>query len=51
MDSLGEEKAARMIEDAAQKAIKQDLKSLNAGHMGMGTSDVGDLIARYITES
>jgi len=51
MDFLGEEKAAQMIENAAQKAIKQDLKSLNAGQMGMGTSDVGDLISRYIKES
>ncbi|MDR2861675.1 MAG: 3-isopropylmalate dehydrogenase [Syntrophobacterales bacterium] len=51
LDCLGEEKAAKMIEKAAQKAIKQDLKSLNAGHMGMGTNEVGDLIARYVTES
>ena len=51
MDCLGEEKAAQMIENAVQKVIKQDLKSLNAGHMGMGTSDVGDLVARYITAS
>jgi len=51
MDCLGEEKAALMIENAVQKAIKQDLKSLNAGNMGMGTREVGDLIARYVTES
>ena len=48
MECLGEDKAAQMIEDAVQKAIKKDFKSLEAGKMGMGTSDVGDLIARYV---
>jgi len=51
LDCLGEEKAGRIIEDAVQKAIRQDFKSLEAGKMGMGTSDVGDLIARYVIES
>ncbi len=51
LDCLGEEKGAKMIEDAVQKAIKKDFKSLEAGRMGMGTSDVGDLIARYVMES
>ena len=50
LDCLGEEKGAKMIEDAVQKAIKKDFKSLEAGKMGMGTSDVGDLIARYVLE-
>ncbi|HPJ97188.1 MAG TPA: isocitrate/isopropylmalate family dehydrogenase, partial [Syntrophales bacterium] len=51
MECLGEDQAARMIDDAVQKAIKQDFKSLEAGKMGMGTREVGDLIARYVTES
>jgi 3-isopropylmalate dehydrogenase len=50
LDCLGEEKGAKMIEDAVQKAIKKDFKSLEAGKMGMGTRDVGDLIARYVLE-
>ncbi len=50
LDCLGEEKGAKLIEEAVQKAIKQDFKSLEAGKMGMGTSDVGDLIARYVLE-
>jgi len=50
LDCLGEEKGAKMIEDAVQKAIKKDFKSLEAGKMGMGTSDVGNLIARYVLE-
>jgi len=50
LDCLGESKAAQMIEDAVQKAIKKDFKSMDAGKMGMGTSDVGDLIARYVME-
>ena len=48
LDCLGESKAAQMIEAAVQKAIKKDFKSMDAGKMGMGTSDVGDLIARYV---
>jgi 3-isopropylmalate dehydrogenase len=48
LDCLGEVKGNQMIEAAVQKAIKQDLKSMDAGKMGMGTSEVGDLIARYV---
>jgi len=44
--SLNEASAA--IENAVQTAIKKDLKSMEAGKMGMGTKEVGDLVAGYV---
>jgi len=51
LETLGEEKAAAEIEQAVMKALKKDIKSLSAGKMGMSTSEVGDLIAKYVSES
>jgi 3-isopropylmalate dehydrogenase len=48
LESLGEKKAAREIEAAIMKAIRQDVKSLSAGKMGFTTSEVGDLVVKYI---
>jgi 3-isopropylmalate dehydrogenase len=45
---LGEEKASLAIEQAVVRALKSDIKSLEAGKMGMGTRELGDLIARYV---
>jgi len=50
LEHLGEEKAARGIEEAIMKVVKRDVKSLNAGKMGYSTSEVGDLVVKYITE-
>ena len=50
LEFLGETEAARSIEDKVQIAIKDDLKSLEAGRMGMGTKQVGDLISLYVLE-
>lgn len=49
LEFLGEEQGAQMIERATQQALKNDIKSLDAGKMGMGTKEVGDLIVRYLT--
>jgi 3-isopropylmalate dehydrogenase len=49
MDFLGEEEASTRMEDAIKKACK-DMKSQAAGRMGMGTTDVGDLVAKYSIE-
>jgi len=51
LETLGEEKAAADIEQAVMKALKKDINSLSAGKMGMSTSEVGDLIAKYVSES
>ncbi|HOE17924.1 MAG TPA: 3-isopropylmalate dehydrogenase [Syntrophorhabdaceae bacterium] len=45
---IGEKEASDMIEQAVQKALMHDIKSLDAGKMGMGTKEVGDVIAKYI---
>ena len=51
LDFLGEKKAATLIEDAIIRALGSgDIPSLSAGKMGMGTDEVGDLIARYVRE-
>lgn len=49
LDNLGEEKAAKAVEDAVVAALKSGkLKSMAAGKMGLGTREVGDLIAGNI---
>jgi 3-isopropylmalate dehydrogenase len=48
LDFLGEEKAALAIEQAVIRALGKEIKSLDAGKMGMGTMEVGDLIASYV---
>jgi 3-isopropylmalate dehydrogenase len=45
---LGETQAADLIERAVVKVIQKDLKSMEAGKMGIGTSQVGDRVAAYI---
>jgi 3-isopropylmalate dehydrogenase len=51
LETLGEGKAAREVETAIMKVVNQDVKSLSAGKMGYSTSEVGDLVVKYITES
>ncbi|MCX7857884.1 MAG: 3-isopropylmalate dehydrogenase [Deltaproteobacteria bacterium] len=51
LENLGEEKGAGLIEEAVKKAVKENIKSLEAGKMGMGTKEVGDLIAKYVSDS
>jgi len=48
---LGEDDAARLVEDAIIKVISRDMKSMSAGKMGYSTSEVGDLIAEYIARA
>jgi 3-isopropylmalate dehydrogenase len=45
LDFLGETKAAKAIEDAVIKIVREKIKSLAAGKMGFTTSQVGDLVA------
>lgn len=48
LESLGEAKAAARIENAVVRALTEGkFKSMSAGKMGMGTKEVGDLIAKY----
>jgi 3-isopropylmalate dehydrogenase len=48
LEFIGEKEGADLIEKAVQNAILTDIKSLDAGKMGMGTTEVGDLIAKSV---
>ncbi|MCX8093104.1 MAG: 3-isopropylmalate dehydrogenase [Candidatus Goldbacteria bacterium] len=49
METLGEEKIAQAIDSAVANALGSGkIKSLSAGKMGMGTMEVGDLIASLV---
>jgi 3-isopropylmalate dehydrogenase len=50
LEFLEQNEAAAAVENSVQKAIRNDLRSMEAGKMGMGTKEVGDLIARYVAE-
>jgi 3-isopropylmalate dehydrogenase len=50
LDHLKEEKAAKGIEEAIMKVVEKDVKSLAAGKMGYSTSQVGDLVVRYLVK-
>lgn len=49
LETLGEAEAAKAIEKAVSNALgSKKIKSLSAGQMGMGTKEVGDLIANSL---
>ncbi len=50
LEHLGEEGAAKRIEDAIVKVTSTHLKSMDAGKMGYSTKEVGDLVTKYISE-
>ncbi len=50
LETLGEEKAAGEIDRAVAKVLKHDVRSLTAGKMGFTTSQVGDLVVKYLME-
>ncbi|MBL7156976.1 MAG: 3-isopropylmalate dehydrogenase [Candidatus Omnitrophica bacterium] len=47
LDEIGEEKASKMIENSVMK-VTTKLKSLAAGKMGYSTTEVGDLVVKYL---
>jgi len=50
LDYLGETAAAARVERAVMRACSGDLKSMSAGKMGKSTTEVGDLVVKYIKE-
>ncbi len=48
LEFLGEMEAAKAIEDAVIKTVRDKIKSLGAGKMGHSTSEVGDLVAAAV---
>lgn len=50
LEHLGEKEAADLLERAVIEVTSRHLKSLAAGQMGYTTTEVGDLVAKYVTE-
>jgi 3-isopropylmalate dehydrogenase len=50
LEYLGEEKPGRDIENAVMQVTEKDIKSLAAGQMGLSTTEVGDLVVKYLKE-
>jgi len=50
LENLGEEKAGECIEEAVRQVTAKHVKSLSAGQMGYTTTEVGDLVVKYIEE-
>lgn len=50
LETIGEEKAALLIENAVKKVLRDDIKDVAAGKMGYTTSEVGDFVKKYIVE-
>ncbi len=48
LENLGEKEAATDLLNAIKKVVKDDLKSLEAGNMGYGTKEIGDLVVGYL---
>jgi 3-isopropylmalate dehydrogenase len=48
LEHLGEKKAAERVEKAVTQVLVKHLKSLAAGEMGPTTSEVGDLVIKYL---
>ncbi len=51
LEHLGEEKAGKTIEKAVMKITGKHLKSLAAGQMGHSTTEVGNMVVKYVKES
>ncbi|MGA9477684.1 MAG: isocitrate/isopropylmalate family dehydrogenase, partial [Desulfobacterales bacterium] len=51
LETLGEQKGAGLIEAAVIRVLRDDIAEVAAGKMGHSTSEVGDLIVKYVRES
>ncbi len=50
LEHLGQEEAAKTLEKAVMEVTGKHLKSLAAGRMGYSTTEVGDLVADYVSK-
>jgi len=50
LDHLGEREAAERVERAVMRVCERDIQSLSAGKMGKSTTEVGDLVVKYVRE-
>jgi 3-isopropylmalate dehydrogenase len=51
LETLGEPKAASLVEECVVRVLRDDLKDVAAGKMGYSTQEVGDLVINYIKGS
>jgi len=47
LETLGEDQAARQLENGVIEVVSKKLKSLAAGRMGYSTTEVGDMVANF----
>jgi 3-isopropylmalate dehydrogenase len=50
LEHLGEEGSGKMVEQAVMRVTDKHIKDLAAGRMGYSTSEVGDLVVKYIQQ-
>lgn len=48
LEHIGENEASKAIERAVMNVVEKHVKNLSAGKMGYSTSEVGDLVVKYI---
>jgi len=51
LETLGEQKAADLIDQAIAYVTANKLKSMSAGKMGYSTTEVGDLVAQFVADA
>ncbi|MCE5199382.1 MAG: 3-isopropylmalate dehydrogenase [Armatimonadota bacterium] len=51
LETLGETKAAELVDKAIAYATGEKLKSMAAGKMGYSTTEVGDLVAQFVADA
>ena len=49
LETLGQKKAGKKIEEAVIKTINTDMTGMSAGKMGLSTTQVGDKVAKYVS--
>ncbi|MDO8585468.1 MAG: 3-isopropylmalate dehydrogenase [Armatimonadota bacterium] len=50
LEEIGERKAADLVDKAIAKVTGEKLKSMAAGRMGYSTTEVGDMVAKFVAE-
>ena len=51
LETLGEDKAADLVDKAIAYVTGQKLESMGAGKMGYSTSEVGDMVAQFVADA
>ena len=51
LDTIGEKKAATVVEAGVAKVLREDIEDVAAGKMGHSTQAVGDLVVDYIVKN